>query len=174
MLKDLIGQSANVGKLQGCTLREEADATGTEADVPRDTEAAAQTVGLAAGFASESDGVGLGDADDVVAIIVGCRRILGGGVDGVTEDLNNLAVAGAQAGAVTEARALAIDAQGGGESQESAKGSEAHGQRGCCELHVERDGGDYGLVGKEDWILVFSSDWSGLDLVCLKMGRRLS
>ena len=72
VLKDLIGQVANVGKLQGCTLREEADATGTEADVSRDTEAAAQTVGLSAGFASESDGVGLGDADDVVAIIVGC------------------------------------------------------------------------------------------------------
>lgn len=155
MLKDLIGQVANVGKLQGCTLREEADATGTEADVSRETEAAAQTVGLSAGFASESDGIGLGEADDVVAIIVGCRRILGGGVHSVAEDLNDLAVAGAQAGAVTEARAAAIDAQGGGGSQESAKGSEAHGQSGCCELHAERYGDDWSLVGKEDWTLGF-------------------
>ena len=136
MLKDLIGQVADVGKLQGCTLREEADATGTEANVSRDTEGTAQTVALSAGFATKSDGIGLGEADDVVAAIVGCRRIFGGGVHGVAEDLNDLAAARAQAGAVTEARAAAIDAQGGGGGQEGAEGSEAHGQSGCCELHV--------------------------------------
>lgn len=107
-------------------LRKHADAA--LADAPAETEGAADAgvgggsaLGAAAGrdargdAAADGDGLGLRDADDVVAVVVGGRVGVGVGPDGVAEGLDDgfrgLVVPG---GAGAEAGAAAVDAEGGG------------------------------------------------------------
>ena len=112
-------------------LRKHADAA--LADAPAETKGAADAGvgGAAAGrdargdAAADGDGLGLRDADDVVAVVVGGRVGVGVGPDGVAEGLDDgfggLVV---PAGAGAEAGAAAVDAEGcgGGGEEEGEEG----------------------------------------------------
>ena len=66
---------------------------------------------------ADAEGFGGGDADDVLAFCVGgCGGVLGGGVDGVAEDLDD-GFGGFvfEACEVAESRSAAVDAEGGDE-----------------------------------------------------------
>ena len=139
MLQQRVRQSPHRAQIQRRAglqvLRKHADAA--FADTAAETEGAADAgVGggtVAAGrdaridAAADGDGLGLRDADDVVAVVVGGRVGVGVGPDGVAEGLDDgfggLVVPG---GAGAEAGAAAIDAEGcGGGGEEEGEGGDA-------------------------------------------------
>ena len=142
MLQQRVRQSPDRAQIQRRAglqfLRKHADAA--FADAAAETEGAADAdvgggtaVGTAAGCdargdaAADGDGLGLGDADDVVAVVVGGRVSVGVGPDGVAKGLDDsfggLVVPG---GSGAKAGAAAVDAEGcGGGVEEEGDGGDA-------------------------------------------------
>ena len=131
MLQQRIRQRANRAQIDRRAslqiLRKDANAT--FADIATETEAAAGAAAfdVRTDFAADGDGLGLGDADDVVAAVVGGAVVVGIGPDGVAEGLDDgFGVLVVPAGAGAEAGTAAVDAEGGGGGgEEEGEGGDA-------------------------------------------------
>ncbi len=86
---------------------------------------------------AEGDGFGRGDADYVLAFGVGGRGRLGGGVDGVAEDLDDgFRVLVFEFGEGAEAGAAAVEAEGGdGVGGDGDEGEDEEGSEGGGRMH---------------------------------------
>ena len=140
MLQQRVRQPPNRTEIDRRTrrqvLREDTDAA--FADFAAEAEGAARAYGGACvDAAADGDGLGLGDADDVVAAAVGGGVEVGVGPDSVAEGLDNgfrgfVVPRGARA----EAGAAAVDPKGrGGGVEEEREGGEA--DDGVGVVHLE-------------------------------------
>ena len=142
MLQHLISQRLNLRKCQiGARLRiigERANGSGTNGYVEFPT--LARGLGSAGGIdavtevGADSDGFRGGSANYVLALRVCCVEGLGGGVDGVTEDLNDgFGTFAFEPGEGPEAGAAAVESDGGDGDVETGEGKERN--EGCGEVH---------------------------------------
>ena len=109
MLQQRIGQGPDLVERETRALGKHAHAPSGDVDVAAEAEGTRDAVVLALGAGFDGHGVGLRDADYVVAGVVGCAAGFLGGVDGIAEDLDDLVVA-AEGCTVTEGGAAAVDA----------------------------------------------------------------
>ena len=150
---------AKVDRRARChVLREDADSALVDVAAQADAGACGTLIAARGDGPADGDGLGLGNADDVVAVSVGGGVGVGVGPDGVTEALGDrfrgLVV---EAGAITEAGAPAVNAEGGGgRSEEEGEGAKAE-DRGEV-VHFE-------IVWVMDW-----EGWFGFGRVDLEIG----